>query len=406
MSKDVENQYTNWVYPLPIDDMRMAVAGGSYWEIGDPFLYWPMMWPRKRGVEKLDVLVAGCGTNQAAYYACRNPNWNVIGVDLSEPSLAHQNYLKEKHALNNLTLVKMNLLEIESLKKSFDFITSTGVLHHLPEPDAGLKVLSNVLRPEGVINLMVYGKSLRLGVYLLQEVFRLIGLQQTPEDVALVRTTVDSLAPDHVVKRYTKNATDLQYDAGMVDTFLHPQDQAYFAKDVFSFTRRAGLEFLSWCDPIEYSLEAAIPPQHPLWSKLKNLDDETAAQVSDLLVQLRGTHRWLCAHPDFVRRNKVSFDGEDMLDYSIVAHRDFKIIEPSDLTNKTSAKCMRQHEKFELDYRLAAVLARLNMSNTIRQVIKTFNLSQEEERNALELCREGFKALHKRGHIYVLLPSA
>jgi len=57
-----------------------------------------------------------------------------------------------------------------------------------------------VLRPEGVMNLMLYGTSLRLGVYLMQEVFSLLNLQQTKQDVDLVRTTIASLPEDHIVK--------------------------------------------------------------------------------------------------------------------------------------------------------------------------------------------------------------
>jgi len=47
------------------------------------------------------------------------------------------------------------------------------------------------------------------------------------------------------VKRYTNIATDLHYDAGVVDTFLHRVDQSYYVKDVYAFARRAGLEFLT-----------------------------------------------------------------------------------------------------------------------------------------------------------------
>ena len=66
MSELVENQYREWVYPLPVDDMREAIANGSYWEIGDPSLYWPLFWPHQRDADKLDILVAGCGTNLQA----------------------------------------------------------------------------------------------------------------------------------------------------------------------------------------------------------------------------------------------------------------------------------------------------------------------------------------------------
>ena len=40
----------------------------------------------------------------------------------------------------------------------FDFIETSGVLHHLEDPQDGLKILSNVLKENGGMSLMVYGR--------------------------------------------------------------------------------------------------------------------------------------------------------------------------------------------------------------------------------------------------------
>lgn len=406
MTNKVEEQYRNWVYPLPIEDMRSGMESGEVAEIGDPHFYWPIIWPYKRGVdEPLDILCAGCGSNQAAYYACRNPKWNVIGVDLSESSLAHQQMLKEKHNLTNLQLYKLDLTEIQTLGLDFDFITCTGVLHHMPDPDVGLKALKSVLRPEGVINLMVYGKSLRLGVYLLQEAFRMMGLEQTQEDVELVKSVIASLPPEHVVKRYVKIASDLHYDAAYVDTFLHPQDQAYWIKDVFAFTRRAGLEFLSWCDPVDYSLDDQIPLSHPLRSKIGSLSAEDSAHVSDLLVQAMGVHRWFAAHPTYVSSVKIPFGTDALLDCKISLNRQAKVTQQNDLNKKINARCTRLATSFEVDYRLADVMARAAGKKNIRQAIEEMRLPSNEEASLVHFLNVEIERLYNMGHIYVILPE-
>lgn len=405
MSELVENQYREWVYPLPVDDMRQSIANGTYWEFGDPFLYWPLFWPHLRGVEKLDILVAGCGTNQAAYYACRNPQWNVLGIDLSDSSLAHQQMLKDKHGLDNLRLIKMNLLDVGNLGETFDFITSTGVLHHLPDPDAGLAALKTVLRPEGVMNLMLYGTSLRLGVYLMQEVFSLLNLQQTKEDVDLVRTTIASLPDDHIVKRYSNIATDLHYDAGIVDTFLHRVDRSYYVKDIYAFARRPGLEFLTWCDPGEYSLHLRIPDAHPLWQRLKDVDAETAAHICDLMTLSRGTHRFAVAHPDYVKRAAIDCQEDSFFDHHVIPHRTFEVIESADPAQKKNAVVKRDKLQFEVDYRLIFLMTKTDGKTSIRQGIDSLNLVPSERASAFAVAREGFKALWERGHIYILKPE-
>jgi len=403
MSKVLE-QYTKWVYPIPVEDMRAAIENGSYNEIGDPFQWWPMFWPNKRDADKLDILVAGCGSVQAAYYACRNPNWSVLGIDISETSLAHHNKLKKTHKLSNLTLKKLNISDIESLGQSFDFIICTGVLHHLPEPDVGLLALKNVLRAEGVMNLMVYGMSLRLGVYIMQEAFRLLDFKQTQEDVDIVKATVSSLAPDHIVKKYVNNAPDLHYDAAYVDTFLHPQDRAYSVKEVFEFTRRAGLEFLSWADPLPYCLEAAVPAHHPLCRKIQNLPDELAAHICDLLVQDRGTHRWSAAHPQYINKIQIPFETEALFDCIVFIHSGANLMRSSDFKTTGKIYLKRGNREIEIEPGIANVLEKSSLHTKIRDIFVSLNLTPDQQEKLKARLREVFKSLWKEGHIHILLP--
>lgn len=45
---------------------------------------------------------------------------------------------------------------------SFDVVEATGVLHHLADPVAGLKVLVAMLRPRGLLKLALYSKAKHL----------------------------------------------------------------------------------------------------------------------------------------------------------------------------------------------------------------------------------------------------
>src|ERR1700733_11628026 len=60
----------------------------------------------------LDILIAGCGTNQATVFAFTNPKAKVVAVDKSEPALDQQRHLKHKYGLSSLDL---HLLPIEDL---------------------------------------------------------------------------------------------------------------------------------------------------------------------------------------------------------------------------------------------------------------------------------------------------
>ena len=402
----MHDQYRHWVYPKPIPDMKNAISSGGYIEIGDPTYYWPLMWSDSRRVDsRMDILCAGCGSNQAAYYACMNPNWNVLGVDVSDSSLSHQQLLKDRHALSNLELLELDLTRIERLGRSFDFISCTGVLHHLDLPDIGLKALASVLRPDGILNMMVYGKHLRTGVYPLQEAFRIMRLEQTSRDISLIKDVLQSLPQDHPVCRYINNSNDLNYDAGIVDTFLNPVDQAYSVKDIFSFTRRAGLEFLSWCEPAEYSLRAQIPEDHPLWSRLGDLSTEGAAHVCDLLLQSRCTHRWLAAHPDYVARTSIPFASDALFDYTFRLSPGSNIQTASESSSSDSVQCSRGNLHFKLPRTLFHLIERMDLSQSIRASIESSGLSAAGVNSLKVVVSQTLRELYEMGHVQIFMPK-
>ena len=80
--------------------------------------------------------------------------------------------------------------QIEDLGGKFDQIVFTGVLHHLPDPDTGLRVLSSVLEPNGAIRLMVYAAYGRAGIYMMQDCCRLLGVQSGPVRARLAHRAV------------------------------------------------------------------------------------------------------------------------------------------------------------------------------------------------------------------------
>lgn len=317
LSQSVAEQYLRYSYPAPISDLKAAIANG-YFDLNSPLFslydYWPSETPRE---EQLRILVAGCGTNQAAYIALTSPRSSVTGIDLSESSIAHTNFLKSKHDLKNLNVLRLNILDIANLDQEFDLIISTGVIHHMESPLNGLLKLKSVLAKNGVISLMVYGKTLRVGVYMLQEAFRYLGAgQQEKSDVDLVKRVLSILPSDHAVRRYEKHAPDLKYDAGIVDSFLHPQDTAYTVNDIFHLTDKAGLTFWDWSDRLPYSASATLQYDQELFARLKRVKVVDRWHVVDLLSQRLGTHRFMLVHPERLNRiSHINFTNDDWLSW-------------------------------------------------------------------------------------------
>ena len=186
--------------------LRISRRGAFKLGLVRPAICTPGLWPDREYQPDLDILIAGCGTNQAAIFAYTNPAAKVVGVDISQPSLDHQQYLKDKHGLGNLQLHLLPIEELSTLGLDFDLVVSTGVLHHMADPLAGLKALAGCLRRDGAMALMLYAKYGRIGVELLESVFRDMGLRQDEASVQIVKDTISVLLGNHPVQSYLKIA--------------------------------------------------------------------------------------------------------------------------------------------------------------------------------------------------------
>src|SRR5690242_7843830 len=131
----VSTQYEKWAYPEPIQDLERWLDGN--WQWFDPSHAHKIFWPERSYKPDLDILIAGCGSNQAAIFAYTNPAAKVVAIDVSQSALNHQQCLKDKHRLSNLELHRLPIEELPTLGLDFDLIVSTGVLHHLADPPAG-----------------------------------------------------------------------------------------------------------------------------------------------------------------------------------------------------------------------------------------------------------------------------
>lgn len=228
-SERVRTLYERFPYPSPRDDL-VAIAQGHVLELGYPRWFFHKYWPRQGYREDLDILVAGCGTVQAARYAAAHPGARVTGVDVSEASLNHSRDLAERHGLQNLELARLPVEGAAELGRDFDLIVSTGVIHHLPEPATGLAALRKVLREDGRVYLMLYAPHGRDAIYYLQALMEQLGVNSadiTEEELDQLRRLVESLPREHPIWHRRRQFPDLSQPAELVDYLLHPQDRPY-----------------------------------------------------------------------------------------------------------------------------------------------------------------------------------
>ena len=310
----VARQYEKWQYPEPIQNLETWLSNN--WQWFDPSHAHRILWPDRPLQPDLDILIAGCGTNQAAVFAYTNRASKVVAIDVSQPSLDHSKYLKDKYALKNLELRLLPIEEAPTLEQNFDLIVSTGVLHHMAEPKVGMKALADCLRPDGVAAIMLYARYGRAGVELLQAIFRDLGLKQDEESLRIVKETIAALAPSHPVKSYISIAPDLQFDAGLVDTFLHGRDRSYTVEDCLDLVDSAGLVFQDWFLKTSYYPPTLTEPSSGFYAAVNQLPAAKMWAVMERIKTLNACHFFLATHADRPAESyRIDFAAGNALDY-------------------------------------------------------------------------------------------
>ena len=263
------------------------------------------------------ILVAGCGTTQAAHYALRWPRAQVIGIDVGANSIAFTQELKRRYALDNLEVRQLAVERAAELGQSFEHVVCTGVLHHLPDPDAGLRALRDVLEPHGALNVMVYAPYGRAGVYMLQDYCRRLGIGGTATELRDLAASLKALPPDHPIAPLLRNSPDFADRAGLADALLHPLDRSYSVPELLDFLDRAGLAFGRWVRQAPYLPWCGALASTPHQARLIALTAEAQYAAIELFRGTMVRHGVVAYRKDRPAQGApVDFEGEAWLGYT------------------------------------------------------------------------------------------
>lgn len=317
----VQDFYERYPYPPPVEslDKYRALWQDPQKKRADYHLYWPSA----PYCEDHCILIAGCGTSQAAKHAMRWPDAKVVGIDFSANSIDKTVQLKRKYQLDKLELHQMPIERVSELGEQFDQIVCTGVLHHLASPDIGLKALRSVLRPEGAMQLMLYAPYGRAGIYMLQDFCRRLGITASDEGIDELVAALQLLPPAHPLQNLLREAPDFRNPAALADALLHPQDRAYSVPQLFEFLENGGMTFGRWINQAAYEPACGMMEKIPQISRLSALPKAEQYAATELF---RGS---MLTHSVVAYRNdrpggpqQPEFTSEDCLDYVPIRRAD------------------------------------------------------------------------------------
>ena len=310
----VRDFYTNHPYPPPLKNLDHIVP---MWQ--DENVHraeYHLLWPDKEYRADFDVLVAGCGTWQAARFALTHPGARVVGIDVSPTSLEHTERLKRKYNLTNLETRQLTIENAGELDQRFDHIICTGVLHHLVDPGGGLRVLRSLLATEGVMYLMLYAPYGRTGVKMLQEYCRRLGIGTSRQEINDLTAMLTALPQHHPLLLMLRGSRDgLNADA-LTDALLNPRDRTYSVSELFDFIESNDLMWRRWYWQAPYLPQCGAIATTPHASKLAALPEREQYIEMELWRGLITNHDFLVRRSDANNeRAKVCFDDERHLNY-------------------------------------------------------------------------------------------
>lgn len=237
--------YGKITYPWP--QLTYPVYSDPGWatvflnqELGD--------WSHARVPERPRIWVAGCGSNQATLTALKFPRSEIVATDISAPSLAVCERNLSQLGLTNVRLAEQSINEAD-FQEEFDYVICTGVIHHNADPAVPLRRLAAALRPDGLLELMVYNYYHRILTTAYQKAMRHLfrdsgaGLD---EQLAFTRELMANFPVENMMALYLFQQKDESREY-LADSFHQPVEHSYTVESLIELLETAGMEINQPC---------------------------------------------------------------------------------------------------------------------------------------------------------------
>jgi SAM-dependent methyltransferase len=190
------------------------------------------------------MLSAGCGTGQYVLELARRlrPR-TVLAVDLSRASLGYA-ARKAAELKAEIAFAQADILETGKLETQFDFIESSGVLHHMAEPFAGWQALITRLAPGGVMLVALYSRTARRLVAEVRDWIAREGFAASPAGIRACRARLMEYTESEL--GMIAGAADFFSVSACRDLLFHVQEHGMDLPGIAAFLKENGLTFLGF----------------------------------------------------------------------------------------------------------------------------------------------------------------
>lgn len=197
----------------------------------------------------LNVLIAGCGTGQQVPEYAGYTGAKTLAIDLSRASLAYAKYKSEALGIQNVEFAQADILKLDLPPAGYDLIVSTGVLHHLEDPEAGWRKLVTFLKPGGFMLIGLYSETARRHIAAARRYIAAKKYRSTDNAIRKFRQDlIQALAAgnaDPALRRILA-APDFYSLSECRDLLFHVQEQSFSLPRIADFIAKNGLSFVGF----------------------------------------------------------------------------------------------------------------------------------------------------------------
>ena len=275
-------------YPFPPEPILDEPPPGYNWRWNWQAAY-SFCTGQKHTTDNIRILDAGCGSGVSTEYLVHlNPEATVIGIDLSEGTLAVAKERCQRSGATRVEFHHLSLFDTDQLEGEFDLINSVGVLHHTSDPIRGIQALANKLAPGGLLHIFVYGELGRWEIRLMQEAIALLQGDKRGDyvdGVKIGREIFANLPENNALRRREKERWEMEntQDACFADMYVHPQEIDYNVNTLFELIDASGLEFLGFSNPHVWDLDRLIGKAPNLIERSQHLTERQRYRLIEVL---------------------------------------------------------------------------------------------------------------------------
>jgi len=179
------------------------------------------------------IIEVGSGTSQLSLMLAHNTNNLVVAFDPTLASITLGKEFADKNSLKNCFFLNGDIFDDPIEHETFDIVWCTGVLHHTKDSNKAFDIITQWLKPEGIIIIGLYNKFGRFRTNFRQYIYKLLGK-------SIGRKYVKIFDP-----YLRNNISKIKADSWINDQYEHPVERSHTIDEVLKWFNNNNISFLN-----------------------------------------------------------------------------------------------------------------------------------------------------------------